>query len=100
MVAAFLSGSSHLAGRSGSLRTFDGKQKTLSGGIYPDTSLSQARAWRDRNKRLIAGGTDPSYLLEERKFQRRANALTEARSTPAAPPLSGLLNRSPIVTAD
>jgi integrase len=55
---------------------FDGKQKTLSGGIYPDTSLSQARAWRDRNKRLIAGGTDPSSLLEERKFQRRANALT------------------------
>lgn len=55
---------------------FDGKQKTLSGGLYPATSLAQARAWRDRNKGLIASGTDPSSLLEERKFQRQVNALT------------------------
>lgn len=55
---------------------FDGKQKTLSGGTYPDTTLAQARSWRERNRALIAGGTDPSSLLDQRKFERRVSALT------------------------
>ncbi|KQN08644.1 hypothetical protein ASE85_17115 [Sphingobium sp. Leaf26] len=55
---------------------FDGKQKTLNGGVYPDTSLAQARVWRDRNKGLIANGRYPSCLLEERKSRKHAHALT------------------------
>ncbi|WP_346896215.1 integrase arm-type DNA-binding domain-containing protein [uncultured Roseibium sp.] len=46
---------------------FHGKRKTLSLGIYPTVSLSDARRKRDDAKRLLADGVDPSA---ERKVQR------------------------------
>ena len=39
---------------------FDGKQKTLSMGVYPEVGLADARARREAARRLIAAGTDPS----------------------------------------
>ena len=45
---------------------FDGKRKTLSMGVYPDTSLKLAREKRDDARRLLAAGTDPGA-------QRRSN---------------------------
>jgi integrase len=48
---------------------FDGKQKTLALGIYPDVSLAQARERRDEARKLLAEGIDPG---EHRKTQRRA----------------------------
>ena len=39
---------------------FDGKEKLLSLGTYPDTSLAMARGKRDEARRLLAGGIDPS----------------------------------------
>lgn len=39
---------------------YDGKQKLLSGGRYPATSLAAARAWRDMMKHQLALGLDPS----------------------------------------
>ena len=38
---------------------FDGKRKTLSMGVYPDTSLKLAREKRDDARKLLAGGIDP-----------------------------------------
>ncbi|MBF0583713.1 MAG: integrase arm-type DNA-binding domain-containing protein [Magnetococcales bacterium] len=38
---------------------FDGKQKMLSVGVYPDVSLKQARERRDEARRLLAEGIDP-----------------------------------------
>lgn len=38
---------------------FHGKQKTLSIGVYPDTSLAQARGKRDVARKQIAEGMDP-----------------------------------------
>ena len=38
----------------------DGKERMLSLGTYPDTSLAQARAKRDEARRQVAAGTDPS----------------------------------------
>ena len=35
------------------------KQKTLSGGTYPATSLAQARKWRDDAKEMLEKGRDP-----------------------------------------
>lgn len=46
---------------------FDGKQKLLSLGPYPQTSLSEARAAREANKKLLAQGIDPSA---QRKLER------------------------------
>ncbi|MBF0614214.1 MAG: integrase arm-type DNA-binding domain-containing protein [Magnetococcales bacterium] len=38
---------------------FDGKQKLLALGVYPDVSLKQAREKRDEARRLLAEGIDP-----------------------------------------
>jgi len=39
---------------------YDGKQKLLSGGAYPETTLLAARAWREMMKHQLALGLDPS----------------------------------------
>lgn len=38
---------------------FDGKQKTLSIGVYPEVTLAQARDRRDSARKLLANGEDP-----------------------------------------
>ena len=44
-----------------------GKEKLLSFGVYPETSLSEARAKRDNARKLIAEGSDPSAVKQEEK---------------------------------
>ena len=39
---------------------FAGKRKTLSMGIYPETSLKMAREKRDEARQIILSGIDPS----------------------------------------
>lgn len=39
---------------------FDGKAKTLALGVYPDVSLADARDMRDKAKKLLKAGDDPS----------------------------------------
>ena len=51
---------------------FDGREKLLSLGTYPDTSLADARVARDKARELIAAGTDPS---EARKADKAARAV-------------------------
>lgn len=48
-----------------------GKEKQLSLGTYPEVSLKEARARRDRARELLADGIDPG---EHRKEQRAAKA--------------------------
>lgn len=52
---------------------FDGVEKGLSLGIYPDVSLKRARAKRDEARKLIADGIDPSA-------KRKAEKLADAES--------------------
>src|SRR5437016_1413049 len=49
---------------------FQGKEKLLSLGKYPDTSLKKARDRRDECRRQLACGIDPSA---ERKGERLAH---------------------------
>ena len=49
---------------------FNGKEKQISLGIYPDVSLKDARERRDEARKLVANGIDPS---EHRKAQKVAN---------------------------
>jgi integrase len=56
---------------------FDGKEKRLSLGVYPDVSLKDARGRRDTARKLLADGTDPS---ENRKAQKSARADRAANS--------------------
>ena len=39
---------------------FDGKEKMLSFGIYPDVSLKDSRTQRDEARKLLTLGVDPS----------------------------------------
>jgi integrase len=56
---------------------FDGREKRLSLGVYPDVSLKDARERRDAARKLLADGTDPS---ENRKAQKSARADRAANS--------------------
>lgn len=46
---------------------FAGKEKTLSIGQYPATKLAEARDEREKAKKLLASGQDPSMLKQEAK---------------------------------
>ena len=48
---------------------FQGKEKMISLGVYPDVSLSMARDRRDAARRLVADGKDPSA---ERQGEKQA----------------------------
>lgn len=56
---------------------FDGKQKRLSLGTYPDTGLKEAREKRQEVRRLLATGVDPS---ENRKAKKAAGSGDTANS--------------------
>ena len=51
---------------------FDGKQKTLALGVYPAVSLADARARRDKARKLLAHGADPSTAKKEDKQTKAA----------------------------
>ncbi len=56
---------------------FDGKEKRLSLGVYPDVPLKEARERRDDMRRLIANGVDPGI---NRKIQKAAKLERSANS--------------------
>jgi len=56
---------------------FEGKEKRLSLGVYPDVGLKEARERRDVARKLVADGVDPS---ENRKAQKLAKADRAANS--------------------
>ena len=56
---------------------FDGKEKRLSLGVYPDVSLKEARDRRDAARKLVADGIDPG---ENRKAPESARADRAANS--------------------
>jgi len=56
---------------------FAGKQKTLSGGRYPDVSLADARGWREDVKRKLRAGEDPAAeARQEKRSERRTSGVT------------------------
>lgn len=56
---------------------FDGKEKRLSLGVYPDVGLKDARDRRDAARKLLADGINPS---ENRKAQKSARLERAANS--------------------
>lgn len=50
---------------------YRGKQKSLSLGKYPNVTLVQARAERERAKDLLAAGEDPSYVRQVEKLENQ-----------------------------
>lgn len=56
---------------------FDGKEKLLSLGVYPDIPLAEARIRRNEARSIVANGLDPSA---ERKAAKQARAELQANS--------------------
>lgn len=56
---------------------FNGKRKTLALGIYPVTTLKEAREKRDTAKKQIDGGIDPG---ENRKAIKQSKSISDANS--------------------
>lgn len=56
---------------------FDGKEKRLSLGVYPDVTLVGARTRREESRKLLAAGIDPS---EHRKAAKATRAERAANS--------------------
>lgn len=52
---------------------FVGKQKTLYIGVYPETSLAEARDKRDKARKLIEAGKDPSTQKKLSKLELQTN---------------------------
>lgn len=53
---------------------FAGKEKKLSIGVYPETSLAEARRARDEARSLLAKGIDPSALRKTKKIRGKQEA--------------------------
>jgi integrase len=53
---------------------FDGKEKTLSFGVYPEVSLKEARDKRDEARKKIKDGIDPSAEKKLAKLTRMVDA--------------------------
>lgn len=53
---------------------FEGKQKMLALGAYPEVSLASARSKRDKAKVLLAEGTDPSVQARLDKLAKKTAA--------------------------
>ena len=52
---------------------FNGKQKTLALGVYPATSLANARKAREKAREQLASGTDPSLAKRDAKASTAAS---------------------------
>ncbi len=53
---------------------FNGKEKRLAIGVFPETTLSEARDKRDEARKLIKDGFDPSFEKQEKKRISKLNA--------------------------
>jgi hypothetical protein len=58
---------------------YQGKEKMLSLGVYPEISLDDARSRRDAARELLAQGIDPSVSRKEEKARNRAKKLQVGR---------------------
>lgn len=53
---------------------YAGKEKRLALGVYPDTSLADARGRRDDARKLLANGSDPGVVKQSQKRQAKISA--------------------------
>ncbi len=63
---------------------FDGKEKLLSLGTYPEISLKEARKRREEGRQLLAEGTDPSAQRKAVRHARKVATLNTVEATARA----------------
>jgi hypothetical protein len=60
---------------------FDGKQKLLALGKYPEVTLREARERRDEARKLLANGADPSEIAREKRSKARDECARQKAAT-------------------
>lgn len=63
---------------------FDGKQKMLALGVYPDISLADARTRRDEARKLLANGIDPGNTIPDNRHDVSIRFMDFIRDNPRA----------------
>ena len=63
---------------------FDGKEKLLALGVYPDVSLKVARKRRDEARQQVADGVDPTAVRKTARRARKVAALNTLEATARA----------------
>ena len=63
---------------------FDGKEKLLALGVYPDVSLKEARRRRDEARQVLADGTDPTAQRKAARQARKVASLNTFEATARA----------------
>ena len=67
--------------------TFQGREKLLTLGTYPELSLKEAREGCAAAKKRLAAGTDPSAEKNSKpEVSRRLSRLSHANGMPISPP--------------
>ncbi|MGR7480549.1 tyrosine-type recombinase/integrase [Klebsiella aerogenes] len=56
---------------------FEGKERKLAFGPYPDVTLAQARKYREDARALLSAGTDPGLIKQQSKTVHKKNASFE-----------------------
>ena len=59
---------------------FDGKEKKLSLGAYPDITLLKARELREENKQLVANGSNPNELKKEKRELQKQEVIKSSNT--------------------
>lgn len=67
--------------------TFEGRRKTISLGVYPDTSLKLAREKLADARRLVAAGIDPSQKRKDDKANQKFRKQADERIREGLPAL-------------
>lgn len=70
---------------------YEGKQKMLALGVYPEITLADARVRRDETRKLLANGVDPGDKKKMIRLNRvKHEPLKKSRLSGMAPIKSGL----------
>jgi len=70
---------------------YQGKEKMLSLGVYPEVSLDDARSRRDAAREILAQGIDPSAFRKEEKARNRAQRLEAERMPSVRVTIDGVI---------
>ena len=68
--------------------TFDGKRKSISLGVYPVTSLADARRKAERSRKQVSNGIDPSSERKDKKAVKQLRVDNEIRLAEGLPLLN------------
>lgn len=63
---------------------FNGKDKRIAFGVFPEVSLANARDRRDEARKLVAAGTDPAFARKEDRRQRLLRSINTFESVAMA----------------